>query len=186
MPVDDRSHRLLVDGGQDQRRFALAFGERSLQCAQLDEHGLASVTGVARRHLRDAAKPGTQFEDGPDQMALLRPVVFQLAHAVHFSGQRGLDGVLALEDVDTYRAFTSDDGLLGFECLDAPTGIGDACRHRMVTDRDPRTGGVEQAHALVRKLSGGDVAMRQAHRRFDRFIQHLDTVMRFHHAGHRA
>ena len=65
--------------------------------------------------------------------------------------------------------------------LDGAPAIIELRRHRMLADRDPRARGVEQAHRFVGQLPSRDVAVRQPHRRLERFIEHLNAMMLLEH-----
>src|SRR6185312_5799463 len=89
-------------------------------------------------------------------------------------------------DVHTHILFAGDDPQLGFQRLDALAGIVDLRRHGVLADRHARAGGIEQADRLVRQLAGGNVAVRQLHRGFQRLVEDLHLVVLLHHAGHAA
>ena len=52
---------------------------------------------------------------------------------------------------------------------------------RVLADRHAGAGGVEQADRFVRQLPGGDVAVRQPRRGFQRLVQHLHPVVLLQH-----
>ena len=79
-----------------------------------------------------------------------------------------------------------DDLQLGFERCDALAAVVDLRRHGVLADRHAGTGRIEQAHRLVRQLPGRDVAMRQLHGRFERFVENLHAMMLFERRGHAA
>ena len=100
-------------------------------------------------------------------------------------GQFGQHHGAAVGHVDADGLLAVDDALLDLRGK-AALQVLDFGRGGVLRDRDPRAGRIQQADRLVGQLPGGDVAMRQLHRRLDAFVQKLDLVVLFQNAGDAA
>ena len=87
-------------------------------------------------------------------------------------GVRNADRFLALQDaaLDLQQGDFALDGL-------------DLYRGGVLRERDPRAGGIQQTHRLVRQLARWNVAVRQLHRRFDGAVQNQHLVVGLHLLG---
>ncbi|MCY1295431.1 hypothetical protein D9M70_447720 [compost metagenome] len=193
-----RSHGLVIHARQDQRRLALQGGEAPLQFAESYAQGLPlGVVEAAGRRFRRVltrvvhrfcrgAQPGAHGEQLVHQGFLFAPAGFQGGQALAFGGQRRFGIRPAFAGVDADGLFAPDDRKFSGQGLDAPAAVVHFGGHRVQADGDPRAGGVEQAHRLVRQLPRRDVAVGQLDRRLQRLVEDLHLVMPLHGRGHAA
>ncbi len=202
-----RCHGLIVDARQDQGVLALQGGKLRLQRLQFGKRRHA--TGLVQRRLRPrgrdlrrrglleraagsvdgdqvATQARAQGEYALDQRLFRDPVGLEPLQPRPFGLEPFIRGRLACGDLHPYGLLAGDDRQLGLQGQDALARIVDRRWHRVLADGDAGAGGVEQAHRLVRQLTGRNVAVRQFHRGFQRLVEYLHPVVVLHHAGDAA
>ena len=72
---------------------------------------------------------------------------------------------------------------LELEVVDLAAAVLDGRRDRILADRHPGAGRVEQADRLVRELPAGDVAVRELHGALDGLVEDADAVVLLQRRG---
>ena len=127
---------------------------------------------------------GANIEHLTHQIVLLIPPLLELGEPRAFRLERRGRRGMTFFGFEADRSFAIDDFELGFQRLDSPPRVVDVGRHRVLANCDPGTGRIEQTDRLVGKLPGGNVAMRQPDRGFERLVEQLHAVVLFERRGH--
>jgi len=172
-----RGHGLFINADEYERMFALLRDQFVLQLAQLGQAGFA-VIGLGQL--------AAQALDLFHQRQLVIPAPFHFVQAFAFTGQQGFDRGATADGVHADNGLALDNCQLGFQGLDTAPTVIHLGRGRMQADSDASTGRVDQADGLVWQLPRRDVAVGQAHRRFQRRIEDVHLMMVLHGFGNAA
>ncbi len=180
--LDDRRDRLAVNHRKDQRLLAL---QRAQPAGEFAEFG-AMLLGIAGRFGafgwfrggRRGIDLGTHRIDLGHQGAFGFPALLQFCQlqvdALLLGGQLRVSGAV----IGSRGRLALDDLQLGVDETEPSFAIVDRRGDRVLAHRHARAGCVEQAHGLVRQLTGGNVAGRQPHRVADRLIEDAHLVVK--------
>ncbi|MCY1400326.1 hypothetical protein D9M71_154050 [compost metagenome] len=179
-PVGDhRGHHLRIDPRAHQHLLALPLG--GLQRIELGAVVFDGGRGEPR-----FGETLAQFEDALHPAALLRPALLQLAEPSAHGGDLPGDERRPLLVAQAQSRLAFGDLPFHLQQFELAQAMLQFRRAAAQAHGDPRAGGVEQAHRLVRQLSCGNVAMRQTYRRLYRGVldQHaVVALQRLHQAA---
>ena len=147
-------HRLRIDIRQYQgRRFRLGGVQALLQrFGALQKGGLQFSLLHAWREVL-GAEAFAQLLDLADPSSLRLPALFQLSAVLLFIAQLLRKALQTLRVEQANGLFRLHHHFFSAQVCNALAAVSQLCGHRLLTDANPRTGGVEQADGFIRELA---------------------------------